>query len=54
MMEPGSGRPGGDTESVGDPVERPVQVVVQHDHRAMLDRKPPEPTLELIAIDDRA
>ena len=39
---------------VGNLVERHVEVVVQHHHRAMIDGEPPEAALELVAIDDRA
>ena len=48
------GRPGRDAEDLGDPVERQVEVVVQHHHRAMVDRQAAEAALELVAIDDRA
>ena len=48
------GRPDRDTEHLGNPVERQVEVVVQHHHRAMIDGEPPETALELIAVDDGA
>ena len=54
MMQTGADRPDGDAERLGDLVERQVQVVVQHHHRAMVDGEPPEAALELVAIDDRA
>ena len=53
-MKSGSGRPGRDAEDIGDPVERPVEVVVQDHHRTMVDGESTEATLELVAIDDRA
>ena len=37
---------------LGNPLERQVEVVVQHHHRAMIDGEPSEAALELIAVDD--
>jgi hypothetical protein len=51
MMKSRSGRPGRDAERVGDPVERPVEVVVQDHDRAMVDGESPEATLELVSIE---
>ena len=53
-MKSGMGRPDRDAEDLGDPVERQIEVVVQHHHCAMIDGKVAEPSFELIAIDDRA
>ena len=41
-----------DTEQVGNLVQRQVEVVVQHHHRAMIDGKPPEATFQLVAVRD--
>ncbi len=52
-MKSRSGRPGRDAERVGDLFERPIEVVVQHHHRAVVDGEPPEAALELIAVGHR-
>ena len=52
-MQSRSDRPRRDAESIGDHVEGQVQVVVQDHHRTVFDRQTPEPTLELVAIDDQ-
>jgi uncharacterized RmlC-like cupin family protein len=54
MMESGSDRPGRNTKGLGDLLERPVEVVVKHHHRAMFDGKPAKAALELVAINDLA
>ena len=54
VMESRVGRPDRDAEDLGDPVERQVEVVVQHHHRAMVEGQAAEAALELVAIDDRA
>lgn len=54
VMKSGSNGPGGNAKRVGDLLEGHVQVVVEHDDRAMVDREPTESPLELIAIDDRS
>ena len=53
-MKTGSNRSGGNAEDLGDLEERQVEVVVEHHHCPMFDGKSPEPTLELVAIDDGA
>ena len=52
MMESGSDGAGGDAEGVGDLVDRQVQVLVQHEHGAVVDRQPAEAALELVPIED--
>src|SRR5688572_30101382 len=52
-MQSGSNRPDGDAEHLGDLVERQVEVVMENHHCPMVDGKPPEAALELVAIDDR-
>ena len=41
-----------DSEDVGDVGQWKIQVVVEDDHDPMVDRKPPEALLQLVAIDD--
>jgi len=42
-----------DSEDVGHPLERQVEIVVEHDDGAMIEREPAEASFELIAVDDR-
>jgi hypothetical protein len=54
VMESGMCRPGRDAADLGDPLERQIEVVVEHHHRPVIHREAAEATLELVAIDDRA
>ncbi len=48
----GSNGADGNAERLGDVDERKVKVVVQHDDCAVVDRQPPERTLQLVAVSD--
>ena len=53
-MQSGSHRTGGDSENLGDLVERQVKVVMEHHYRTVIDGESPEAALELVPIEDRA
>ena len=46
------GGAGRDADDLGDPFDRQVEVVAKHHHRSVIDGKPSEAALELIAVDD--
>ena len=52
-MESGSDRPGGDPQRGSHLLDRQVEVVVQDDDGALIDRQLAEAALELIAIVDQ-
>lgn len=49
-MKPGLDRAQRDTERPGDLAERQVEVVVQHEDRALLRRQSPETAIERVAV----
>ena len=53
MVKSGSDGSDGDAEDVGDLVEGEVEVVMEDDHRPVVEGESAEGPLELIAIDDR-
>jgi hypothetical protein len=52
-METGLHGPEGDPKAIGDLGHRQLQVVVEDEHGALLERQPPEGTLHLVAVGDR-
>ena len=52
VVQSRSGRARGDLQQLGDLHERQPEVVVQDEDRPLVDRKPAERPLQLVAIDD--
>src|SRR5207248_485789 len=50
VMKSRSDRPGRDDERLGDLVERHLELVVEDQHRTMIDGKAPKASLELVAL----